>query len=1139
MPRHCPTLLPLLVLSCLFGTTSQAVAQTRRPLQPVAAPGSQQPATPDKASLAQPNPARPAASSPPPATANPDQAPTSEADEIAAALAAIRGDESLAPELRNRCQEVLLDAQKSIERRETAKQATRQLQAAAETADARKTAAERSAEEGVKIDTGGVTASSSATDISAVVKRLNADLASLNEQSKAIQQQINERRTESKELPQRLAALEEELTAIGQPPSDDDETNPVLARVMDQAAPLKKAAIEAELELARQKLTTYEVEALVLPLEQQRLERQIDAVTKMITRVSQWATQQRTDEISKKVADFKQLCQRSQSTDVDLLEDTVLLFEKWPTYVTDAQQWNALLLKAKDATNDLRNDLQQTESLLEADRTTGSGLSRSAGSLLKRKQVMLGRTQALFPEANKQIAAVDDAQDILADIDTLLDELAQQSNAMPGGTETDVQDRQRTLLELMYTDIDRALVDTLIPIGVQFEVLNRLIHDYESVINRNLLWIRSDKPLRLSDLRSLVTVTGWLEADRLRSLAESFIGGVAKRPILAAAMLFLIILFAVLHRWFVLRIVALGTSLNGANAMRLWPTVQAVFFTACAGLPVWLPIETLSRLLGEIATAGTTEAFVADALSAAGLVFLPLEMLRQLIRPHGVAVDHFGWSKLVIQPLGRAVRRTAGLGLGLVFLARLLLLERTVHSELSPLARLVFAGLMLFIAGILWRLLDRRTGVTAGLLASYPDSPLAKLAWLWRPLATALPILLAVLSLAGYAFAATQLAVSLYQSIWLIVAAAVLHSVALRWLLVSKRRIALQQLRERSALREHAEGSGAATEMLDVNQMKLSAIDQQTRRLIDAGILVGLVVSLFWLWSPVVPALSFLDSVVLWQQLAADGTVSSVVTLNNLLIAVPSILFTYVLVRNAPGLLEAAVLQRLPLDNAARYAVTSLTSYVLAILGILFVAGTLGLSWSSVQWLAAGLSVGLGFGLQEVVANFVCGLILLFEQPIRVGDVVTLDSITGVVSRIRMRATTVTTWERQEYVIPNKDLITGRVTNWTLTDSVNRAEITVGVAYGTDTRRTAALLQEICRDIKEIMLDPAPIITFSEFGDSTLNFVVRFYLASLDNRLATISELHTVIHERFHAEGIEIAFPQLDVHVSQTPPASS
>ena len=496
--------------------------------------------------------------------------------------------------------------------------------------------------------------------------------------------------------------------------------------------------------------------------------------------------------------------------------------------------------------------------------------------------------------------------------------------------------------------------------------------------------------------------------------------------------------------------------------------------------------------------------------------------------------------ELVIKPLGQAVRRFGWIGLTLVFLATFLLLERYVHREISALARIVFATLMIFIASTLWKLLGLKSGVVAGLEATQPDSLLAKLTWIWRPLLIATPIFLAGLSLSGYAYAAGQLTISLYQTIWLAVAASVLQGIAERWLLVSKRRIALRQLKEQVAIKEQAEASGAKAENLDVNQMKLSAIDQQTHRLINASVIIVLFFGLIWIWGPVLPALSFLDSIVLWQETAPDGTIVSTVALSNVLIALPTLLITFVLVRNTPGLLEALILQRLPLDNAARYAMNTLISYIFAFCGVIVVAGTLGLRWSSVQWLAAGLSVGLGFGLQEVVANFVCGLIVLFEQPIRVGDVVTIDTVTGIVSRIRMRATTVTTYDRQEFVIPNKDLITGRVINWTLSDSVNRSLVRVGVAYGTDTRRVGALLKEICHQTPHILKEPAPIITFDEFGDSTLNFAVRFYLASLDNRFATVNELHNAIAERFAEENIEIAFPQMDVHMksdtSEIPP---
>ena len=148
--------------------------------------------------------------------------------------------------------------------------------------------------------------------------------------------------------------------------------------------------------------------------------------------------------------------------------------------------------------------------------------------------------------------------------------------------------------------------------------------------------------------------------------------------------------------------------------------------------------------------------------------------------------------------------------------------------------------------------------------------------------------------------------------------------------------------------------------------------------------------------------------------------------------------------------LELILLQKLPLDAGARYAVTTIFRYILLVVGCIFALGYLKIPWSNYSWLVAAISVGLGFGLQEIVANFVSGLILLLERPVRVGDVVTIDGTTGVVSRIQMRATTVTNWDNQELVVPNKDLISGKLLNWTLSSVVNRIALKFGVAYGTD-----------------------------------------------------------------------------------------
>jgi potassium efflux system protein len=183
----------------------------------------------------------------------------------------------------------------------------------------------------------------------------------------------------------------------------------------------------------------------------------------------------------------------------------------------------------------------------------------------------------------------------------------------------------------------------------------------------------------------------------------------------------------------------------------------------------------------------------------------------------------------------------------------------------------------------------------------------------------------------------------------------------------------------------------------------------------------------------------------------------------------------------------------------------------------------------------AAISVGLGFGLQEIFANFVSGLVILFERPIRVGDIVTISDVSGVVSRIRIRATTITTWDRKELIVPNKEFITGRLLNWTLSDHVNRVEIKVGVAYGSDVGRVQSLLQKLASDHPHVLPDPAPIATFEGFGDSTLIFVLRCYLATLEHRLAVIHELHAGIHDTFRREQIEIAFPQRDLHLRTVP----
>jgi potassium efflux system protein len=144
---------------------------------------------------------------------------------------------------------------------------------------------------------------------------------------------------------------------------------------------------------------------------------------------------------------------------------------------------------------------------------------------------------------------------------------------------------------------------------------------------------------------------------------------------------------------------------------------------------------------------------------------------------------------------------------------------------------------------------------------------------------------------------------------------------------------------------------------------------------------------------------------------------------------------------------------------------------------------------------------------------------------------VTVDDVTGVVSRIRIRATSITNWDRKEYVVPNKEFITGRLLNWTLSDKVNRVVVEVGLAYGSDTEKARELLLKVANAHPLVMKDPAAMASFEGFGDNSLNLVLRTFLPSLENRLQVIHELHTAIDQEFRKAGIEIAFPQRDLHI--------
>jgi potassium efflux system protein len=418
------------------------------------------------------------------------------------------------------------------------------------------------------------------------------------------------------------------------------------------------------------------------------------------------------------------------------------------------------------------------------------------------------------------------------------------------------------------------------------------------------------------------------------------------------------------------------------------------------------------------------------------------------------------------------------------------------------------------------------------------------LKFIWYPMAIALPGLMVFLAVMGYTYSALNLMRQFHETTFLVVALILGNSLVLRWLFVTQRRLAYEDAIRKRNERIEAERAmqgdpppsegQQAMESIDIEEPEISRaqINQQTRSFLRTIVFFSAVLGLWAIWNDQLPALNVLENATLWSySVEVDGITHVMpITLINVMMALVAMANTFVAARNLPGVLEISLLRYLPMDAGARYAFSTICRYAVSTVGMIIAFHYIGINWSSLKWLVAALGVGIGFGLQEIVANFISGLIILFERPIRIGDTVTVDNIDGIVTRIQIRATTITNWDRKEYIVPNKEFVTGRLLNWTLSNPIIRIVIPVGVEYGSETKKTRELLLKIAHEHPNVMEDPAPIATFEGFGDNALNFILRCYLPNMENRLSTINELHMAIDQKFREAGITIAFPQRDVH---------
>lgn len=668
------------------------------------------------------------------------------------------------------------------------------------------------------------------------------------------------------------------------------------------------------------------------------------------------------------------------------------------------------------------------------------------------------------------------------------------------------------------------------------------IEQQSSFIAQHILWVRSTAPLSLSLVSPLWTAVAEITSlDKWVSVAKQLRSDLRQYPLTALLLLPLLWLRAMRSRMRQ-RLAGCAQDAYRSSATGMRPTLRAVLLTLLIACPWPGLIALVSWRLTEVIAVGE----FGHALGLAGLIasatFLAIESIRTACQENGLADAHFNWDAQSLAALRRSMSlaKISFLPASFVVSFAELTADPLVVNTVGRVALIVQ---MLSLATIVFELLRPSSSLTQA-IRNNPRLPWAKNTYrIWASVLVLLPAVLAFVSAIGFHYTATRLSVRLAVTWGVLAIIAGGRAFAMRWLLVVYRRFAIRRSREkRAAMQARAQAINESGEMPVVSdstlELGLTEINQQAQSLIRIAATVLGGALLLIIWHEILPALGYLHRFTFWDnELGGMNELGAYprVTLVDLLFGGACFTVTVLACRNLPGLLDISVFQRLPMDPGARYAAAAITQYVLIVVGAVACFRQIGIGWQSVQWLVAAMSVGLGFGLQEIFANFVSGIILLFERPVRVGDTVTIGTVSGTVTSIRMRATTVLDWDNKELIVPNRDFVTGNLVNWTLSNPNLRLVLHVGIAYGSDTRLVSHLLLTAARENPLSLPDPEPTVVFSKFGDSRLDFELRVFTIGVVGLRTLRHELNMAIEQSFREHNIEIAIPQQKVHYAVLP----
>jgi potassium efflux system protein len=981
---------------------------------------------------------------------------------------------------------------------------------------------------------------------------------------------------------QALATAQETLAATPEDEGSAVRRNLLLAEVALHQAELQSLTAERDSYAARSEL---------LPLRRDRAARDVSAA------------EQRYEAWRQRLGDFRERDGESAASEAKAqLDDVVRRFPALEPLALANQSLTVL----RSGPSSIPRQLSSAEEALERSRILAEeiqarfrsakrridlgGLSESAGFTLRRDFEWLPRESLLASSAKERAADLsaaelrlldlEDQRALLSDTDAAARRFLSEANIdSPDALEqaANLLDAQRDSLDVVITEL-KELTATLydhLAKGTEIETAST---DYRGFIEQRILWVRSCPTGMLTSLAEAPVHA--IEIGQ--SISEGKLGSevldIAKGRGLFVFLVLILVGALVAGRGFLQgKRDEMGKLVRSYKTDRYVYTVRALAQSLLLSLPApllaWLLAQLLSGSSLELARAA------GSSLQETSFFWLVLSFLSALLADKSVGNVHFRWPQAKTTAVRAVLRWFTPVALIFGFVA-LTLHRQSVTEWSDSVGRLSFLIAMGSLAFALHNLLSQRSALWGSSLEEGEGLLTRTHRW-WSIVAVGVPVAVSVLALSGYYYTALQLELHARYSLCLALGLVLINALLLRWLFITRRKLAVSQALEARAKKdkEREEEDGEANQPgLDTDQVDIPSVDAQTRQLFRSGITLATVLGLYLIWSAALPALQGLRRVQLLphpaivaassqkdtadlalapevaqatEEVSVDpsaalgpelpattdtepsstGGIPSVLTLADVVLAAILALLTSVAARNLPALLELALLQKLPLDGGSRYAVSTLLRYVIIIFGVSAVSGALGIGWSDIQWLAAALTFGLAFGLQEIFANFVSGIIILIERPVRVGDIVTVGTTEGRVTRLRMRATTILDWDRKEYLVPNKEFITSSVVNWTLSDPITRIIINVGIAYGSDTAKARSLLLKVATENSLVVASPGPTALFRRFGDSTLDFELRVFVENRDLWPQLIDQIHSQIDAAFRAADIEIAFPQRDLHI--------